>query len=178
MVAHNLVEMRGKSFGRLTVLSRAKSKPNGDAVWVCKCSCGKELSVLGRGLRSGASLSCGCLRIENAIKVSTKHGHASSGKNTREYKSWAAMRVRCGNPSHRNFKDYGGRGIKVCERWADSFENFLADMGQRPPRHSLDRINVNGGYEPDNCRWADAKTQANNTRRNLVRIALAEGKQS
>lgn len=147
--------MTGQAFGRLTVIERSGSfgcgKGRGQAIWRCSCECGGEVSVRRDHLVSGNTRSCGCLM----------HGIS----NTAEYQSWAHMRRRCGNPRNNSFHNYGGRGITVCERW-QVFENFLADMGARPSAlHSIDRIDVNGNYEPGNCRWATAVEQNSNTRR-------------
>lgn len=154
--------MINEKFGRLTVL--AESAPlGGSRAWLCLCECGSEKVVRQAKLRSGHTKSCGCLRVEKGIelgKANIKHGQT----NTPEHNAWHHMRQRCLDKNHPGYKDYGGRGITICERWAD-FNNFLADMGPRPTdRHSLDRIDVNGHYEPSNCRWADDKTQQRNRR--------------
>lgn len=121
-------------------------------------------------LRSGGTVSCGCYHKDDLSERTRRHGALAHwcGQAPAEYRIWQAMRQRCNDPSHHNFRHYGGRGIAVCSRW-DSFEAFLADMGPRPsPKHSIDRIDVRGAYEPSNCRWADAKTQARNKNNNRL----------
>lgn len=120
--------------------------------------------MYGGNLKSGNSSSCGCLRSEVTTTDSTTHGHAANSRRSPEYQSWAAMRARVSATSGTRFKNYGLRGITCCGRWA-SFENFLADMGPRPPDTSLDRIDNDGNYEPSNCRWATASQQVSNRRR-------------
>ncbi len=166
--------MVGKPFGRLVVQSPAPDHitAGGNRVkrWICLCECGQTKTVRQDGLRSGATQSCGCLRndrVKEACTVHgerTKHGHASP-----EYGSWRQMLTRCNNPNIKNWDDYGGRGITVCKRWAESYPAFLEDMGRRPsPNHSLDRYpNPDGNYEPGNCRWADDYQQSQNRRNNI-----------
>lgn len=157
----NVKDIAGQQFGKLTVIERDSSAYQGVATWFCHCDCGGKLSVSGASLRKGNTKSCGCLSLEKTTKRFTKHGKAKSP----EHNAWRHMRSRCYNPNGRNYKNWGGRGITVCERWLESFENFYADMGDRPtPKHSLDRINVNGNYEPSNCRWATTKEQRINQR--------------
>jgi hypothetical protein len=141
--------MRGKRFGRLLVLrERDNIVGDGRARWLCKCDCGKLHEAFGYNLRQGGVLSCGCLQIERSGRP-TEHGLTDS----REYSSWKSMLQRCTNPKAPDYSRYGGKGITVCDRWKD-FKNFLADMGNRPHDHVLDRINNKGNYEPSNCRWA------------------------
>lgn len=153
------LELQGQRFGRLRVIERAGSRRN-QSLWRCLCDCGATHVTAGVYLRSGNSSSCGCIRRERNLV----HGDACQRARTPEWRIWRGMRQRCRDVSEKN---YGGRGIRVCERW-ESFANFLADMGRRPSsRHSLDRIDNDGNYEPGNCRWATQKTQTQNTRRSI-----------
>lgn len=157
------VEMIGKTFGRLEVLSSAGSTVRGLALWKCRCECGEALTVKGSLLRSGDTKSCGCWksRIDHHL---VSHGHnRGKGQRSKTYRAWAHMKARCDNPNVERYPHYGGRGISYATKWA-SFPAFLADMGEAPDGCSLDRIDVNGNYEPGNCRWATAKQQARNTR--------------
>jgi hypothetical protein len=160
-----LKNIKGKKFGRLTVISRAENTAQGQAKWLCRCSCGKKAMVFGSALRNGHTQSCGCFRREVNIKRSTIHGHATNGVSP-TYHTWNGMISRCTNPKNKNFYLYGKRGITVCDRWF-TFSNFLADMGVKPKRKSLDRINNNGNYCKKNCRWATFKEQANNKRKSM-----------
>lgn len=157
------IDLTGRRFDRLTVLSRGPNK-GVKAVWLCRCDCGQLALAHGHDLRLGKHRSCGCLHRERT----TTHGDSTAANNYRspEYRAWLAMKARCYNPRTRRFDRYGGRGIAVCDRWRDSFAAFLADMGRKPtPSHSVDRIDNDGNYEPANCRWATrAEQQRNNNR--------------
>lgn len=156
-------DLSGQAFGRLSVINRADNK-GGQVQWNCLCQCGGSITVSGANLRSGNTASCGCLRREVSVELgkSTKrHGMES----TPTYRSWTSMKVRCSDKNHISFKNYGGRGITVCDSWL-IFDNFLADMGVRPDGTTLDRKDTNGNYEPSNCRWASAVVQHRNTRLN------------
>jgi hypothetical protein len=158
----------GETFGRLTILGEAPHR--GDKRRArCRCACGSERVVALSDLRAGHIRSCGCARSDLLRARNTRHGMTRRGSKAPEYVAWVSARRRCETPVDTHYAAYGGRGIRMCDRWRASFEAFFADMGPKPtPKHSLDRIDVNGHYEPGNCRWADAATQARNTRRNVV----------
>jgi hypothetical protein len=152
--------LTGMTFGKLVVLIYQKTRGT-PGVWLCQCDCGTQKSIRPSSLNSGASRSCGC---EQASGMRT-HGKS----NTRTFASWKQMRARCCNPNYKAFADYGGRGITICERWLNSFENFLADMGERPAGMSIDRYpNNDGNYELSNCRWATQAQQQRNKSNNVL----------
>lgn len=158
------IDMTGKRFGRWTVLMIDSEKLGGRIAWKCVCDCGTKRSVIGRDLRNGKSTSCGCISKEKTIQRSFKHGHAKRSGHNITYKSWSSMIERCTNPNSKVWSYYGGKGIKVCERWF-SYSNFVEDMGERPSlKYSIDRIDPSGNYEPGNCRWADDYEQRINSR--------------
>jgi hypothetical protein len=161
-----LIDLTGMRFVRLLV--KEKCGYDGKSLWRCVCDCGNECVVRSPHLRSGKQVSCGCLRTEKAVARLTKHGQSRANKITRQYQCWSNMRERCNNPNNVRYERYGGRGISVCERWQNSFENFVADMGEMPAKLTLDRIDPNGNYEPANCRWASYKEQSRNKTNNVV----------
>lgn len=162
-----IIDMTGQTIGRWTVLQRGAQTPGGQTTWTCVCECGAEKDVTAILLRDGRSRSCGCLKSELTVARSTRHGHSNSVRVTPTYHSWAGMIQRCTNPQSSRWKDYGGRGITVCERWM-TFADFLADMGVKPPRTSIERTRNDVGYEPGNCTWATSKTQSRNKRNNVL----------
>ena len=156
-------DLTGDKIGRWTVIAM-NGRRGAQSVWHCRCQCGRQKrGVLYGSLTTGASQSCGCLRTEQ-LKAAAKHGKSRA----RIYHVWQQMKVRCSDPTRREWKNYGGRGIGVCERWMgkDGFENFAADMGEPGWGLSLDRINNDGNYEPGNCRWATKQEQQRNRRDN------------
>jgi len=156
-----IIDLRGHQFGRLQVVSFACVE-NKHARWNCVCVCGNTHVASGVNLRKGNVKSCGCALLE-----AKKHGGAHRGKKSSEYLTWVSMRQRCQNPKNKRYDRYGGRGIYVCERWG-LFDNFLRDMGAKPsPTHSIDRVNNDGPYSPENCKWSTTKEQTSNNSRNI-----------
>jgi hypothetical protein len=159
------VDHVGEKFGRLVVVAFHHRGSRRESFWLCECACGQRTVAAWGNLRSGDIKSCGCLHDEVAGDARRTHGKSK----TRTYLIWKTMVKRCSNRNDQKWDRYGGRGIKVCDSWRSSFENFLADMGEAPTGKSIDRYPDNDGhYEPGNCRWATAKQQSRNTSKNLV----------
>lgn len=173
------VDLTGQRFGRLVALERCETVKHGNHVkWLCQCDCGNTIKVRSNSLRFGNTISCGCFQIECAMKQvesRTKHGLS----NERLYKVWRSIVSRCTNPRNGRYKDYGERGITICEQWRNSYESFrkwalTAGYDSNAKRNvcTIDRIDNDGDYEPSNCRWVDMKTQCAN-RRNTKLLAYA-----
>jgi hypothetical protein len=164
------IEMIGRQFGRLAVIAAAapafKSDGRSRRRYVCRCQCGVEKVITGELLRSGNTQSCGCFRKEEMKRLHTKHGDTTfRGPQPPEYLCWSHIIQRCENQQAKDFKYYGGRGIKVCQSWRDSYAAFLEDMGRKPgPTYSIYRIDNDSDYEPGNCRWTTQSEQVRNRR--------------
>jgi hypothetical protein len=168
----NPLDLVGHRFGRLVVIAGCHSGGRRRQVQ-CRCDCGAACVVAVAELRRGETQSCGCLRREQLLVRSFRHGEAGKrvADRTPEYRAWQEMKRRCYDPQRKHFGNYGGRGIRVCDAWRESFPAFLADVGRRPPGCSLDRIDPNGDYEPANVRWANARLQRRNQRQPCVMLA-------
>lgn len=176
---HSFKDRTGQRFGRLLVTEEAECPPHlsrKSIHWKCLCDCGNVVIVNVSDLQCGNTTSCGCWRNEHAVKAANKATTKHGKTHTTEYNSWQGMKNRCYNVGSKDYPHWGGRGITVCERWLHSFENFYADMGPRPTKnHSLDRINNDGPYSPENCRWTGYSIQNKNQRkakskRNSLRV--------
>lgn len=169
-MGRKIIDLTGQKFGRLTVVKRVEDyvSPSGQKLvqWLCECECGNKTIVQSCILRHGKTASCGCLRNEVVSKINTKHGQA----HTRPYKTWKNMIARCYHKNYKNYKNYGGRGIQVCEEWKNDFVSFYnwAISNGYTDNLTLDRINTDGNYEPNNCRWVSMKEQDRNRRTNRL----------
>lgn len=175
-----LIDLTRQVFGKLTVIERAEKRPVGKrqvmkTYWLCRCDCDNYKVIVGDNLRSGASRSCGCEVVRSTIERSTKHGGDKRGERERLYTIWVHMRGRCNKETDAAYKHYGDRGISICEEWNHSYEafrNWAVTNGYNDDL-TIDRIDVNGNYEPDNCRWIPQSEQTKNTRRN-IRVTIGE----
>ncbi|MCK5604189.1 hypothetical protein KAR91_20040 [Candidatus Pacearchaeota archaeon] len=169
-------DITGQKFGKWIVIEYAGKKK-----WLCRCECGEEYEVMGPDLRNGGSKQCRKCTSKIASAAATHasvvngnsqetHGHTKHGQRTPTYATWTSMKKRCYQSSNASYKRYGGRGITVCDRWRKSFEDFLADMGERPAGMTIDRRDNDGNYEPSNCRWATSSEQRRNQRTPQVKL--------
>jgi hypothetical protein len=168
------LELVGQKFGRWAVISEAGRNKQGNFMWLCQCDCGERRIVSGGSLTSDNSRSCGCIKdeifAERTMQRSFKHGHAKRGSASRTYISWESMISRCTNQNNREgFAKYGAKGVRVCTEWINSFESFLASLGERPEGTTLGRVLDMGNYEPDNCFWMTPAEQGL-ARRNKVAL--------
>lgn len=167
-------DLIGQTFSRLTVIERLPLDKHYKVRWLCICTCGKTTIAVTAKLRNGHVQSCGCWFDETRKTCSKRHGYSSSHKEDGisifdypEYRVWAGMKSRCYQKNNKSYRNYGARGIVICDWWRHSFPNFYQDMGTRPPFHVIDRIDPNGNYCPENCRWVDMKLSAQNTRKSI-----------
>lgn len=169
MLMGKLKDLTGQRFGRLVVIERAENyvQPSGQkkTQWRCKCDCGNEIITVGYNLTRGLCTSCGCVRIERLVQMNKTHGKS----NHILFSKWEHMKDRCYNPKDKRYKNYGGRGIKICNEWLNSFESFYEWSLENGYKDGLtiDRIDVNGNYEPNNCRWTTWDVQCNNRTNNV-----------
>lgn len=166
------LNIAGQKFGRLSATKPVGKNHKGLILWEFVCDCGSKVVRPGTAIKSGQAISCGCAAKESQKTIHTTHGHSRKGQKSPEYKTWEAIFDRCYRKSQDSYALYGGKGVRVCERWQtanNGFENFFADMGSKPSKsHSIDRIDSAGDYTPENCRWATKKEQARNRKNNIV----------
>lgn len=163
------LDLVGQRFGRLVVLSKAEENSHGRTRFNCQCDCGNAKIAIGSLLNNGGVRSCGCLVSDAIREANTTHGHAKNGNISPTFRTWCSVIQRCTDKNGTGYKKYGAKGITVCDRWLNSFESFLADMGERPSsKYSIDRIDPRQGYYPENCRWATMKEQQNNRTNNRL----------
>lgn len=164
------IDLAGTRFDRILVLGPSERTSRVGALWECQCECGTIFIAESRKLRTGHTTSCGCHRRKALLLSRTTHGLANK---TPTYRSWKEMRQRCMNPRNDKYQWYGGRGISICQRWME-YQNFLADMGERPAGTTLDRIDNDGPYSPENCRWATQTEQTRKQKKNVLSEELAD----
>ena len=162
-----LIVIKAKKYNRLTAIKFVK-KVKTSQYWLFECDCGVKKIIRASSVGKGHTKSCGCLQRE-VVKMYCKNNIVHGMVKTKTYRSWSSMKERCLNKSHKSYKDYGGRGITICREWM-KFENFYKDMGDRPPKKTLDRINNDKGYFKKNCKWSTSKEQSNNKRNNWILI--------
>jgi len=169
------IDLTGQRFGRLVVLYESEERKGGRVTWHCRCDCGNEVDIRGGDLTSGRTTSCGCYKRERTAEARTVHGMNRRGERHPVYGVWAAILTRCENPNHKQYKDYGGRGIKVCDEWHDAqvFIDWALANNWRKSL-TLDRVNNDGNYEPSNCHWVTRKENNRNKRSN--RLITFDGK--
>lgn len=163
----------GQRFGKLVVLNREEKSRTGQPRWRCLCDCGNDTVVSGGNLVTGTTSSCGCLRRETTAALRTTHGHSVGRKPSRTFKCWMGIRERVSNEKKGDYKYYGGRGISICDRWND-FKNFLEDMGEVPEGLTLERIDNDGNYCKENCRWATRTRQGRN--RGNIKLSMEKAR--